>query len=424
MPSLLGGNVLFRGIYCWMAANDGNAGHCTPVGEAAIRDGWLPAGWEWIAFITAALAIILLVVNVFLVLVMLYTYMERRLIGRFQARLGPNRVGPFGLLQPIADAIKLLSKEDTVPDGADRLVFNLAPILMLVPVLLVLAVLPFGENSFLANVNVGILFVVAVTSVNTLAMFMAGWASGNRYAMFGGMRAVAQLVSYEVPVVLSLVGILLLAGSFSLVDIVEAQRLPFILLQPLAFFIFVAGTSAEMNRSPFDLVEAESEIVAGYHTEYSGMKFGVFSLAEFGAVLTTSGIIVTLFAKGWEGPFLPSHVWFLIKVFFFAFLFIWVRSTLPRLRIDQVLAFAWKFLLPLSLINIFVTAAEILLLGDEAVVNGVTTRVFTTGNLWIMAGINLAVALAGIIAFSRVVSVRSRPPLPAVVASASGAEVL
>ncbi|MCZ6788714.1 MAG: NADH-quinone oxidoreductase subunit NuoH [Chloroflexi bacterium] len=397
MPSLLEGNALFRGIYCWLAANEGNSGP-GPCGEA-LRDGLLPVGWEWVAFFAAGLGIVMLLINVFLLLVMLYTYMERRLLGRFQARLGPNRTGPFGLLQPVADAIKLLTKEDLVPAGADRLLFNLAPIAMIVPVLLVLAVLPFGENSFLANINVGILFVVAVTSVNTLAMFMAGWASGNRYAMFGGMRAVAQLVSYEVPVVLSIVGILLYTGSLSMVDIVEAQRIPFILLQPLAFFIFIAGSSAEMNRSPFDLVEAESEIVSGYHTEYSGMKFGLFQLAEFGAVLVTSGVMATLFLKGWEGPVLPSHLWFLIKVFFFAFIMIWVRATLPRLRIDQVMDFAWKFLFPLSLINMFVTAVEVLVWEEPTLVQ-----------LWAMVGINLLVAVVGIVAFSFVFKRRGLSP--------------
>ena len=412
MPSLLEGNVLFRGIYCWLAASDGNAQSCTPAGEA-VRNGLLPAGWEWLAFVLAALAMVMLVVNAFMLLFMLYTYMERRVLGRFQARLGPNRAGPLGLLQPVADAIKLLTKEDIVPAGADRWIFNLAPIVMVAPMFMVLAVLPFGKDSFLANINIGILFILAVTSVNTLAMFMAGFASGNRYAMFGGMRAVAQLISYEIPVVLSIVGVLLLAGSLSLVSIVEAQRIPFIFLQPLGFFIFVAGSSAEMNRSPFDLVEAESEIVAGYHTEYSGMKFSLFWLAEFGAVLTTSGVIATLFLKGWEGPWLPSHLWFLIKVFSLAFLFIWVKATLPRLRIDQVMAFAWKFLLPLSLINIFITATELLLLDTEML-----------ANLWIMAGINLAVAVVGIVVFSRIVSVRSRPPGPIVAGPSSVAEVL
>ncbi|MCH7706096.1 MAG: NADH-quinone oxidoreductase subunit H, partial [Chloroflexi bacterium] len=290
-----------------------------------------------------------------------------------------------------------------------RWVFNLAPIVMLAPLLLVLAVIPFGKDSFLADLNIGILFIVAVTSVNTLAMFMAGFASGNRYSMFGGMRAVAQLISYEIPVVLAIVGVLLLSGSLSLVSIVEAQQLPFILLQPLGFFIFVVGSSAEMNRTPFDLVEADSELVAGYQTEYSGMKWGLFMLAEFGAVLVTSSIIVTLYLKGWEGPFLPSHLWFLIKVFSVAFIFLWVRATLPRLRIDQVMDFAWKFLLPLGLVNVFVTATEILILGEETIVDGVIQRVFTTQALWTMAGINFGVLILGIVIFSHMISLRPRP---------------
>ena len=409
MPSVLEGNVLFRSIYCWLAASEGNAESCTPAGAASVRDGLLPPNWEWLAYTIAALSITMLLINTFMVLTMIYIYMERRLIGRFQSRVGPNRVGPFGLLQPIADGIKLLTKEDTIPDGADKWVFNLAPIVMLAPLLLVLAVLPFGKDSFLANLNIGILFIVAVTSVNTLAMFMAGFASGNRYSMFGGMRAVAQLISYEIPVVLAIVGVLLLSGSFSLVSIVEAQRLPFILLQPLGFFIFVAGSSAEMNRTPFDLVEADSELVAGYQTEYSGMKWGLFMLAEFGAVLVTSGVIVTLYLKGWEGPFLPSHLWFLIKVFSLAFIFLWVRATLPRLRIDQVMDFAWKFLLPLGLVNVFVTAAEILILGEETIVDGLTQRVFTTQDLWTMAGVNFGVLILGIVIFSHMITLRPRP---------------
>ena len=408
MPSLLGGNALFRGVYCLLSANQGNAEHCTPVGETIARQGVLPAGLEWLAFTLAGLAIVMLLINVFLLLVMLYTYMERRLLGRFQSRLGPNRTGPLGLLQPVADAIKLLSKEDTIPEGADRWVFNLAPIVMIVPLLMVLAVLPFGRDSFLANINVGILFIFAVTSINTLAMFMAGWASGNRYAMFGGMRAVAQLISYEVPVLLSVVGILLMVGSMSLIDIVEKQQVPFLLIQPLAFFIFVTASSAEMNRSPFDLVEADSEIIAGYHTEYSGMKFGMFQLAEFGAVLVTSGIIATLFLKGWEGPLLPSHIWFLLKVFLLAFMFIWVRATIPRLRIDQVMAFAWKFLIPLSIVNMFVIAFEVLLLGTEVNVDGVIHREFTAKSLWIMGGINWGVMVLGIVTFSQIVSKRTK----------------
>jgi NADH-quinone oxidoreductase subunit H len=305
-------------------------------------------------------------------------------------------------LQPLADGVKLLTKEDIVPAGADRWVFNLAPVVMMSSGILVLAVLPFGKDSFVVDLNIGILYVFAVTGVNTLAMFMAGLASGNRYAMFGGMRAVAQLISYEIPVVLSVVGIIMMAGTMSLVGIVEAQKVPFIFVQPLAFFVFLAGSSAEMNRSPFDQVEAEGEIIAGYHTEYSGMKFGVFQAAEFGAVLITSALISTLFLKGWEGPFLPSHVWFLLKLFLFAFIFIWIRATLPRLRIDQIMAYAWKFLLPLSLINIFVVATEVLLLGEKITDSSGVRLDLTAGDMWIMAGINVVVAIVAVIGLSKI----------------------
>ncbi|MBI4310383.1 MAG: NADH-quinone oxidoreductase subunit NuoH [Chloroflexi bacterium] len=351
------------------------------------------------------MVITVVLLNVFLLLAMFYTYMERRLLGRFQGRIGPNRTGPYGLLQPVADAIKLLTKESIVPRGSDGLLYNLAPVMMVVVVFMVLAVIPLGPSTFVANLNVGVLFIIAITSVNALAVFMAGLSSGNRYAMIGGVRAVAQLISYEVPMVLSIVGVLILAGSLSLIDIVEAQRVPFALVQPLGLFIFVVGASAEMNRPPFDQLEAESEIVAGYHTEYGGMKFGFFYLAEYAAVLTSSGVIATLFLDGWKGPLLPSHIWFLMKVFSLAFLFIWVRATLPRVRIDQTMAFAWKFLLPLSLVNIFVTAGEVLLLGEEVTPGqGIA---LSTSDLWVMAAINIPVSIGGVLAFSRLVSLRT-----------------
>ncbi len=397
--AFLEGNALFRNLYCLLAGNAGNATACSD------KDGLLPAGWEWLAFAIVASLIALALINLFLLFTMFYTYMERRLLGRFQGRIGPNRTGPAGLLQPVADAIKLLTKESIIPTGTDTLLYNLPPVMMVVVVFLTLAVLPFGKNTFVANVNVGVLYIIAVTSVNALAVFMAGMASGNRYATFGAMRAVAQLISYEVPMVLSIVGILILVGSLSLVDIVDAQSVPFVLLQPLGFFIFVVGASAEMNRPPFDQLEAESEIVAGYHTEYGGMKFALFYLAEYAAVLTTSGVIATLFLSGWKGPLLPSHLWFLIKVFGLAFVFIWVRATLPRVRIDQTMAFAWKFLLPLSIINIFITAAEVLLLGEEEVSG--QGLVLSTADLWLMAVANSAVALAGVLAFSKLVSLRT-----------------
>ena len=399
--AFLEGNALFRNLYCLLAGNPGNAASCSG------RDGLLPFDWEWLAFAIVAGLIALALINLFLLFAMFYTYMERRLLGRFQGRIGPNRTGPVGLLQPVADAIKLLTKESIIPNGVDKLLYNAPPVIMIAVVFLTLAVLPFGRNTFIANVNVGVLYIIAITSVNVLAVFMAGMASGNRYATISAIRGVAQLISYEVPMVLSIVGVLILVGSLSLVDIVEGQRIPFILLQPLGFFIFVVGASAEMNRPPFDQLEAESEIVSGYHTEYGGMKFAFFYLAEYSAVLTTSGVIATLFLGGWKGPlepWIPSHLWFLVKVFALAFVFIWVRATLPRVRIDQTMAFAWKFLLPLSLINIFVTAAEVLLLGQATEGQGL---VVSTGGLWLMVAINIVVAFGGVLAFSRMVSLRT-----------------
>ena len=348
---------------------------------------------DWLAYFLAGFLIVFSLVNAVVIVTTIGTWAERRLIGRFQSRLGPNRWGPWGLFTPIADAVKLLSKEDTRPEGVDRWVFNLAPLIFIVPPILVFAVIPFGKNSYIANLNIGILFIIAVTTVPTIALFMAGWASGNRYSLFGAMRGVAQLVSYEVPMVLSIVGVLLLAGSLSMVDIVEAQRLPFIVLQPLGFFIFLLAISAEMNRSPFDIVEADSELVAGFHTEYSGMKWGTFQLAEFIAPFGAAAIITTLFLKGWEGPVLPSHLWFFSKVCFVWFVLLWIRATLPRLRVDQIMALAWKFLLPLGLLNIFVTAAEVLVWENP-----------TTAELWYMVGINWVVAIVCLVVSSHLAS--------------------
>ena len=366
---------------------------------------------EWLAYFIAGFMVIFIVINVVVITTTVGTWVERRVIGRIQSRLGPNRWGPFGLLTPVADALKLLTKEDTRPEGVDGWVFNLAPLVFILGPLLVFAVIPFGKNTYVADLNIGILFIIAVTTVPTIAMFMAGWGSGNRYSLFGAMRGVAQLVSYEVPLVLSIVGVLLLAGSLSLVDIVESQRIPFILIQPLGFFIFMVAISAEMNRSPFDIVEADSELVAGFHTEYSGMKWGTFQLAEFIAPFGAASIVTTLFLKGWEGPVLPSHLWFFIKVWAVWFILLWVRATLPRLRVDQIMALAWKFLFPLGLINLFITAG--LLLIWEAP---------TTAQLWAMGGINWVVALACLVVSSHLMSdkLTARPPLAPVPGRSSG----
>lgn len=309
--------------------------------------------WHWLVFTVIIIAFVL-------TLVMGFIWIERRGMARMQARLGPNRVGPFGLLQPVADAIKVLIKEDIVPARGDKIVHGLAPVIAFFPVLMVFAVVPFQNGAFLADLNVGILYVVAISSVSTVGIFMAGWSSSNKYSLLGAMRSVAAVVSYEIPLVLSIVGVVMIAGSLSMNQIVLAQDIPFILLQPLGFLIFFIAGCAEINRSPFDLVEADSELVAGFHTEYSGMKFAMFYLAEYAEALAISAIITTLFLGGWKGPVLAPWLWFIIKVIAVFFVMVWTRTTLPRIRIDQLMALAWKFLFPLALINLFITAIEVL----------------------------------------------------------------
>ena len=364
----------------------------------------LPCG---LSYVVAGLAIMLMLVNGVLLGAGLFSWVERRLIGRFHNRVGPNRWGPFGMLQPMADLVKLLTKEDLIPKGADRILFTIVPVAMLAPVILTMAVVPFAKDTALANLNVGVLYILAVTSITSIAIFMAGWASDNRYAMFGASRGVAVLISYEVPVVMSLLGVVLVAGSMSLDDVVSAQAVPFFLVQPLAFFVFLAGTSAELNRTPFDLAEAESEIIAGFHIEYSGVKFALIQAAEFGAVLTTSAVMVTLFLGGWSGPFSAylGWAWFLLKIGVLAFIFSWVRATFPRLRIDQMLAFAWKFLLPLSIINMFAIALEVYFLRDDS-------GTLATSDLWIMVGMNFGVAFACLIIFGTLIKEKVRPAGP------------
>ncbi|MFC1937595.1 NADH-quinone oxidoreductase subunit NuoH [Chloroflexota bacterium] len=321
---------------------------------AALAPDW-PGGFWW-HFLVFAVIVLAFVLS----FVMGLIYIERRGIGRFQLRQGPNRTGPLGLLQPVADAIKVLLKEDIIPAKGDKLVFWLAPVVAFVPTLMIFAVIPFQSGALLADLNIGILYIVAVSSITSVGIFMAGWGSNNKYSLLGAMRDVAQLVSYEIPLVLSIVGVVLLAGSLSLPRIVEAQTIPFILFQPLGFLVFFLGTLAEINRTPFDLVEADSEIVAGYHIEYSGMKFAMFYLVEYCETLAFSAIIATIFLAGWRGPVLPPILWFLIKVIGVFIVIIWIRSTIPRLRIDQVMAFAWKYLFPLALINLLITGIEVL----------------------------------------------------------------
>jgi NADH-quinone oxidoreductase subunit H len=308
---------------------------------------------HWLFFTVVTIAFIL-------ALVIFFIYYERRLLARFQVRLGPNRTGPLGLLQAVADAIKVMLKEDIVPDNADKLVWWLAPIVAFFPVMMIFAVIPFMNGATLADLNIGLLYVLAIASVSSLGVFMAGWSSSNKYSLLGAMRDIASLVSYEIPLMLSVVGVIIMSGSLSMNDIVLAQNIPFILLQPLGFVLFFIGGCAEINRSPFDLLEADSELTAGHHTEYSGMKFAMFYLVEYAEAVAMSAVIATVFLGGWKGPFLPPWLWLVIKIFAVFGLMIWTRSTFPRVRIDQLMALAWKFLFPLAIINLLITAVEVL----------------------------------------------------------------
>jgi NADH-quinone oxidoreductase subunit H len=317
---------------------------------------------EWATTLTSILISIGAIAVLGPFTMMYLTLLERKVIGRMQNRIGPNRVGKFGVLQPIADGIKMLTKEDVVPLNADPVVHFLAPVLIVIPALLVFAVLPFGRGMTAVDLNVGLLFFIAVSSTTTIAIFMASWGSRNKFSLLGGMRSVAQMISYEIPMVLSVVPVILMTESLSTNTIVEAQGgwlgLDWFIFRPwglLAFLIFYLCGVAECNRSPFDIPEAESEIVAGFHTEYSGMKFALFYMAEFMNAFTISALATTLFLGGWQGPILPSWLWFFLKTYVLIFVMIWFRGTLPRFRVDQLMGFAWRFLLPLSFINILVT---------------------------------------------------------------------
>jgi len=300
-------------------------------------------------------------------------FAERKLLGRMQIRLGPNRAGPHGLLQPLADIVKMLTKEDTMPQGADRVVFRYAPAITAVTALLIFAVVPFGRDLniagrrlplVVADLNVGLLFVIALSSLSVYGVFLGAWASNSKYSLMGGIRAAAQTISCELAMGLSLVPVVMLARSFSLVDIVQAQRhIPFALAQPLAFVIFFVSSLAEIKRIPFDLPEAENELVAGYHTEYSGMRFGLYFMGEYTAMIVLGSLTAVFFLGGWRGPWLPSLVWFFIKVFLVVFALIWSRATLPRLRYDQLMSLGWKLMIPLALLNIVVTGGVLVLWG-------------------------------------------------------------
>ncbi len=288
-------------------------------------------------------------------------WIERRLLALWQDRYGPNRVGPFGLLQVLADTIKLLAKEDWIPPFADKPVFIIAPAIIMITVLMSFAVIPIAPGIIISDLNIALLFFLAMSSLGVYSIVLAGWSSDNKYSLLGGVRAAAQMLSYEVFMGLSLMGVVLLSGSFDLVDIVHAQRkIWFIIPQFLGFVLFLIAGLAETRRLPFDLPEAESELVAGFHSEYSGMKFGMFFVGEYLGVTLISAMITILFFGGWMGPVLPPIVWFLLKMFFFIGVFILMRASLPRPRFDQLMAWAWKLMLPLALANLLVTGAVVL----------------------------------------------------------------
>ena len=313
----------------------------------------------WMSYLTAGILISFTVINVMILSTALYTWFERRVLGRFHVRRGPNRHGPFGLLQPIADVLKLIMKEDTLPDKADKPVMTLEPIALLAPTLLIMTVIPLSENSFLGSLNIGILFIVGVTSVNSIAIFMAGWGSRNKYAVLGSMRGAAMLVSYEIPMALGITSVLLLSGSLAMTEIMMSQDIWFIVVMPMGFFVFMAAATAEMSRTPFDQIEAESELGAGYNTEFSGIKFAILFLAEFMAPIITAAVVTTLFLGGTKGfdP-VPGQAWFVLKMFVVIFVLLWFRATWPRLRVDQIMGFAWKPLFGLGIFNIFLIALE------------------------------------------------------------------
>ena len=322
-------------------------------------------GWglspQWVTILLTvigvlAIAIFVLLVDIFLV------WVERKVVARFQDRLGPNRLGPFGLIQPIADVIKLLIKEDITPIGADRIVYNLPPIIALATVLMLWAVIPLAPTIVGTDLNVGVLYVVALGALGTLGIIMAGWASNNKYALIGAFRTVAQMVSYEVPMVIALMIPVLLSGSMGINTIVFSQTpVWYVVVAPVAaLIVFITGI-AELGRSPFDLTEAESEIVAGFHIEYTGMKFGMFYAGELLHALTISGLVASLFLGGWRGPGAEAYpilgvVYFFMKAFFLYWAIMWVKYSMPRIRIDHMLSFNWKFLTPLSLVVLIVTA--------------------------------------------------------------------
>lgn len=332
---------------------------------------------DYVLLITALVVKVVVVIGAVLTFVAYLTLIERKVLGWIQVRIGPNRVGPWGLLQPLADGAKLLLKEEITVSGANRVIYLAAPLIVVVCALLPFAVIPFAKglgleavlgpaaqkfdlnHGVISDLNVGILYIFAISSLGVYGVILGGWASNSKYSLLGAIRSGAQMISYELGLSLSVLGVLLLAGTLNLVEIVEAQKSVwnwYIFRQPIGFILFLIAGSAEISRTPFDLMECENELVAGYQTEYSSMKFGLFYLGEYAHLLFLSCLMTTLYFGGWQGPFFPPVVWFLAKMFFFVFLFVWIRGTYPRLRYDRVMSFGWKVLLPVGILNVMTTA--------------------------------------------------------------------
>ncbi|WP_027415204.1 NADH-quinone oxidoreductase subunit NuoH [Aneurinibacillus terranovensis] len=318
-------------------------------------------GWQnGLIFVLSAVVLLAIVLG----FVTYAIYFQRKQIGWMQLRLGPNRVGPLGLLQTVADVLKLLLKEDIIPKAADKPLFALAPVLAFMPAFAVLAIMPFTPNLHFADIGVGVLYYIAISGISVLGVVTGGWASNNKYALLGGMRSAAQMISYEIPLVMSVVGVILLTGSLNLIDIVQKQKemgMWFFIPQILGFVIFIIAQLAELSRTPFDLTEAESELVAGYHVEYSGFRWAFFMLSEYVYIFAMASLTTVLFLGGWLPPFaflsfIPGIIWFILKFCAIVFFIFWLQATLPRMRVDQLMQLGWKVLLPLALVNIFITA--------------------------------------------------------------------
>jgi len=313
-----------------------------------------PFGLESLIPIIVYTVVALVLFGFAAVVVLFITYLERKVLADVQVRLGPMVAGPHGIFQPIADAVKLLFKEDILPNQRDKLLYFLAPIMVFVPTYLLLTIIPFDENIVMANIGVAVLVFMAISSLTPLGIIIAGYGSGNKYSLLSAMRSAAQMMSYEIPIVLVVLSVVVLAGSMNITDIVHAQQnsLWFVFFLPFGFFIILVASIAEMGRVPFDTIEAESELIAGYNVDYSGMRFAFFFLAEYLHLFIGCAFITLLFLGGWSGPLLPGAMWFLIKTFVLVYIAIWIRGTLPRVRIDQLLNLGWKYLLPLSVFNL------------------------------------------------------------------------